>query len=69
MEESSPNTTSPAASPELKALRYYNDAVIALDVLYAASFTSEGAREELHAEALRLMERAAQWHDMKSLNE
>jgi len=45
------------------AVRYYNDAVIALDELYEAALTSEGAREQLRAEAVRLVDRSVHWHD------
>jgi hypothetical protein len=62
-----PSNTSPEAprDDEVLALGYYNDAVIALEVLYEAALESAGAREELHAEADRLLKRAVQWRDMK----
>jgi hypothetical protein len=66
MEESSSNTPDPAPDiPEDQAVRYYNDAVIALDLLYDVALASEGALEELRAEAERLIERGAHWLDLK----
>jgi hypothetical protein len=47
------------------AIRYYNDAVMALDALFQAALSSAGAREELRAEAERLMKRGVQWRDAK----
>jgi hypothetical protein len=66
MEGSSSNTPDPSPSaPEGQALRYYNDAVIALDLLYAAALVCPGALEELQAEAARLVTRGVQWRDLK----
>ncbi len=63
-EESAANTPGPVPSKqEVLVIRYYNDAVIAVDELYEAALTSEGAREQLRAETVRLVERAAHWHD------
>ena len=45
------------------ALDCYNEAVIALDVLYETGLESPGACEELRAEADRLLHRAVQWRD------
>jgi hypothetical protein len=66
MDESSRNTTGLVPNKaEVLALRYYNDAVIGLDLLYVAALRSHGARQELHAEADRLVRRGAQWRDLK----
>jgi hypothetical protein len=64
MLESPLNTPEPAARDDAAlTLEYLNDAVIALDVLYEAALESTGAREELRAEADRLIERAGNWRD------
>jgi hypothetical protein len=49
-------------------LDYYNDCIVALDVLFeAAEKGSSGAAECLRAEADRLLRRAAEWRDMVAL--
>jgi hypothetical protein len=64
MLNSPPNTPSPdPEAGEVPALESYNDAVIGLDLLYEAALESSGAREELRAEAERLVARGARWHD------
>ena len=45
--------------------RYYNDAVMGLDELFEAALTSDAARDELRAEADRLVKRGIEWRDLK----
>ncbi len=46
---------------ESDPVRYYNDAVIALNVLYEVAVVSEGARKDLHDLVERLLETACRW--------
>lgn len=60
------NTLNPAPNADTPlVLQHYNEAVLALDILYEVALLSEGAREELRAEAGRLVERAGKWRDVK----
>ena len=64
----SANTSKPdPEAGEVPALESYNDAIIGLDLLYEAALESPGAREELRAEAERLVTRGARWHDAQSV--
>lgn len=67
MSKFSPDTTNRVPNDErVQTLRYHNLAVLALDELYEAAVESPGAREELRAEADRLVRRAGQWRDTKN---
>jgi transcriptional regulator with XRE-family HTH domain len=60
------NLKSPKAGDDVEAVRYYDDAVEALGILYeVATAGHPGAKEELRAEAIRLIERGAHWRDLK----
>ena len=67
MDESSENAIEPNRNRrEALALRYYNDAVLALDMLFEAAVAGHpGAVRLLHNEAERLVRRGAQWRDAK----
>jgi hypothetical protein len=64
-ESLSNNAESVPSRTERQATRYYNDAALALDLLYEAALVSPGALQELQAEAERLLQRGTQWRDMK----
>jgi hypothetical protein len=51
-------------SKDPAARRYYNDAVEGLKLLYESALDGHpGAKEELRAEAERLLQRGARWRD------
>lgn len=62
MDGSSPSTSSPDPKDNSPAARrYYNDAVMALDDLYAAAVRSDGALDSLRDIADKLFTRAGKW--------
>jgi len=63
MAGSSPKSKPPenVKTVEILAARYYNDAVMALDQLFAAAQDSPGALEELRSFAEQLVTRAGDW--------